>query len=69
MKLIHKTRAYVSHRPLYLLRGLCSIIDGIILIASLGFLGGSFEIRVCEYQIILAGKKARADRLLKAKKL
>lgn len=61
--IIHKARCYWKHRPLYLLRGLCSIIDGLMLLFTLGFFVSSLEFKVVSYQMRLACRLSKEVRL------
>ncbi len=66
--IIHKAKCYWKHRPLYLLRGICSIIDGLVLIFTLGFFVSSLEFKVVSYQMRLNCHLSREVRLMLANK-
>lgn len=47
---------------LLIVQGLACILDGLILVLSLGMIGSNFQIRTCKYRINATLKKLKAKK-------
>jgi len=66
MKIQFVKRRYLWEYPWMFLQGLGNIVDGLVMVISLGFFVSSFAITICKWRTLFFFK-AEKERLLKMK--